>query len=65
MQIILNKEVPVNYLNEIKGVHLSSLASNGQIHDALDIYAEIKRSRANLEPKAVICLIVSTLLSFV
>lgn len=61
MQIILNKEVPVNYLNDIKGVLMSALASNGQIHDALDIYAEIKGSGANIEPRAAICLIVSTL----
>ncbi|KAG6526381.1 hypothetical protein ZIOFF_016364 [Zingiber officinale] len=56
-QIILNKEIPVNYLNEINGVLMSALSSNGQIHDALGIYAEIKRSGANIEPKAVISLL--------
>ncbi|KAF8016362.1 hypothetical protein BT93_H1769 [Corymbia citriodora subsp. variegata] len=43
--------------NELKSVLVSSLASNGQICDALEMYEEFKRDGCNLEPKAVVSLI--------
>lgn len=59
LQVILDKDVPARYLNELKSVLVSALASNGQILDALKVYDEIKRVGGSLEPKAVISLIVS------
>jgi len=46
-------------LNEIRSVLVSALASNAQIADALKIYDEMKQAGCNLEPKAVISLVVS------
>lgn len=60
LQVVSNKGIPVKNLNEIKSVLVSALASHGQMSDALDIYEEIKQSGSNLEPKAVISLIVSS-----
>ncbi|KAK7856947.1 pentatricopeptide repeat-containing protein [Quercus suber] len=57
-QVVSNKGIPVKNLNEIKSVLVSALASHGQMSDALDIYEEIKQSGSNLEPKAVISLMV-------
>lgn len=54
--------MPIKSLNEIKSVLVSALALHGQISDAFDIYEEIKNSGFNLEPKAIILLIVSTYL---
>ncbi|XP_039132079.1 pentatricopeptide repeat-containing protein At4g04790, mitochondrial-like [Dioscorea cayenensis subsp. rotundata] len=56
-KVILDKDVPARYLNELKSVLVSALASNGQILDALKVYDEIKRVGGSLEPKAVISLI--------
>ncbi|KAK9080651.1 hypothetical protein SSX86_000409 [Deinandra increscens subsp. villosa] len=56
-QVLLDKSVPANSLNEIKSVLISALATNGQLADALDVYDEIKQLDANLEPKAAISLI--------
>lgn len=56
-QVVSDKGLPVKYLNEIKSVLVSALASHGQMSDALDIYEEIKQAGSSLEPKAVIRLI--------
>lgn len=56
-QVVLDKAVPVKYLNEVKSTLVSTLASHGRISDALDIYMEIKHSGSCLEPKAIISLI--------
>ncbi|CAL9083008.1 unnamed protein product [Musa acuminata var. zebrina] len=56
-QVVLDKEIPVKYINEIKSVLVSALSSNGQINDALCVSDEIKQAGSNLEPKAVISLI--------
>lgn len=61
LQVVLDKEIPVKYINEIKSVLVSALSSNGQVNDALCVSDEIKQAGSNLEPKAVISLIVSTL----
>jgi pentatricopeptide repeat protein len=54
----------VKYLNEIKSVLVSTLASHGQMSDALDIYEEVKQAGHSLVPKAVIHLIVSSSLNY-
>lgn len=59
-QVVSDNGIPVKNLNEIKSVLVSALASHGQMSDALDIYEEIKQVGSNLEPKAVISLIVSS-----
>ncbi|XP_021758797.1 pentatricopeptide repeat-containing protein At4g21880, mitochondrial-like [Chenopodium quinoa] len=56
-EVILDKGIPVKYLNEIKSSLISALALRGQISDALDIYKEMKQNGCSLEPKAVIALI--------
>ncbi|XP_059441393.1 pentatricopeptide repeat-containing protein At4g04790, mitochondrial-like isoform X2 [Corylus avellana] len=56
-QVVSDKGIPVKYLNEIKSVLVSALASHGQMSDALDIYEEVKQAGSSLEPKAVIRLI--------
>lgn len=60
-QVILNDQISVKSLNEIKSTLVSALASHGKIKDALDLYKEIKQARGRLEPKAVGSLIVSLL----
>lgn len=59
LQVLLDKNIPVNNMNEIKSVLVSALASNGQMTDALNVYGEMGQVKANLEPKAVLSLIVS------
>ena len=54
----------MKYLNEIKSVLVSALASHGQMSDALDIYEEVKQAGYSLVPKAVIRLIVSSSLCY-
>lgn len=49
----------MNGSNEMKSALVSSLASNGKICDALEMYEEFKRDGCDLEPKTVISLIVS------
>lgn len=61
-QVVLDRDIPNKFLNEIKSALVSALSSNGQISDALNIYDEIKQAGCSLEPKAVISLIVSALL---
>ncbi|KAJ0106173.1 hypothetical protein Patl1_19502 [Pistacia atlantica] len=56
-QVILDKGIPVQSLNEIKGSLVATLASNGQLFDAFVIYEEIKQAGWRLEPKAVRALI--------
>ncbi|KAJ0984463.1 hypothetical protein J5N97_002819 [Dioscorea zingiberensis] len=56
-KVVLDKDIPVRYVNELKSVLVSALSSNGRILDALDVYDEIKRAGGSLEPKAVISLI--------
>ncbi|KAF8410992.1 hypothetical protein HHK36_003531 [Tetracentron sinense] len=56
-QVILDKGIPVKNINEIKSVLVSSLASSGQMSEALKIYDEIKQAGCHLEPKATISLI--------
>ncbi|KAJ0751303.1 putative tetratricopeptide-like helical domain superfamily, pentacotripeptide-repeat region of PRORP [Helianthus annuus] len=57
-QVLSDKFIPSVNLNEVKSVLVSALATNGQLADALDVYDEIKQTDANLEPKAIISLIV-------
>lgn len=56
-QVVLDKGVPIKSLTEIKSVLVSTLASHGQISDALNIYMEIKQSGGSVVPKAIISLI--------
>ncbi|CAO2835964.1 unnamed protein product [Amaranthus hypochondriacus] len=56
-EVVLDKGIPVKNINEIKSALVSSLASHGQLSDALKIFEEIKQSGYSLEPKAVISLI--------
>ena len=57
-QVVLDPDIPVKNLNEIKSSLVSALASNGQLSEAFLIYEEIKQTKHNLEPKGVISLIV-------
>ncbi|KAJ9568091.1 hypothetical protein OSB04_004057 [Centaurea solstitialis] len=57
-QVLSDKKLPREDLNEIKSVLVSALASHGQMTEALDVYDEIKQDESDLEPKAIICLIV-------
>ncbi|PNY06985.1 PPR containing plant-like protein [Trifolium pratense] len=56
-QVVLDKSIQLKYLNEIKSVLVSVLASHGQLSEAVVIYQEIKNAGHLLEPKAVIYLI--------
>ncbi|KAK1407047.1 hypothetical protein QVD17_38657 [Tagetes erecta] len=56
-QVLSDKGIPANNLNEIKSVLVSALAVNGQLAEALKVYDEIQQDCANLEPKAAISLI--------
>ncbi|WJX50823.1 hypothetical protein P8452_37074 [Trifolium repens] len=56
-QVVLDPGIQLKYLNEIKSVLVSVLASHGQLSEAIGIYNEIKNAGHHLEPKAVICLI--------
>ncbi|KAB2095946.1 hypothetical protein ES319_A01G075700v1 [Gossypium barbadense] len=56
-QVVLDKGIPFNSLNEIKGALASALACSGMMPDALNIYKEIKQNGGTLEPKPVISLI--------
>lgn len=58
---MFNEEIPVGSLNEIKSVLVSALAFHGQLCDAFGLYEEIKQAGSKLEPKAIIYLIVSSL----
>lgn len=62
VQVICDRRVHAKGFNEIRSVLVSALASHGQISDALDIYKEMEEAQCKLEPKAVICLIVSAFL---
>lgn len=62
VQVIYDRGVPVKGFNEIRSSLVSALASHGQMSDALDIYEEMKEAQCKLEPKAVVCLIVSAFL---
>ncbi|XP_029128946.1 pentatricopeptide repeat-containing protein At4g21880, mitochondrial-like [Cajanus cajan] len=57
LQVLLDPDIPNKSLNEIKSVLVSTLASHGQLSEALLVYEEIKKAGYNLEPKAVISLI--------
>lgn len=48
----------MKYLNEIKSVLVSALALHGKLSEALLVYEEIKNAGHNLEPKAILNLIV-------
>ncbi|XP_056167549.1 pentatricopeptide repeat-containing protein At4g04790, mitochondrial-like isoform X2 [Syzygium oleosum] len=56
-KVLEEEGVLVNGSNEMKSALVSSLASNGKICDALEMYEEFKRDGCDLEPKAVISLI--------
>ncbi|XP_022733606.1 pentatricopeptide repeat-containing protein At4g04790, mitochondrial-like isoform X2 [Durio zibethinus] len=56
-QVLLDKGIPVQSLNEIKSELVSALATSGRVPDALNIYKEIKQNGGSLEPKAVVYLI--------
>lgn len=62
MQVIYDRRVPVKSFNEIRSVLISALASHGQMLDALEIYEEMNKAQCKLEPKTIICLIVSAFL---
>ncbi|KAK9269666.1 hypothetical protein L1049_001444 [Liquidambar formosana] len=58
-QVVLDKECQLRIQMKLK-VRLSRLLPHtGQMSDALEIYEEIKQAGCNLEPKAIISLIVS------
>ncbi|GKV45787.1 hypothetical protein SLEP1_g52831 [Rubroshorea leprosula] len=59
-QVLLDEGMPVKRLNELRSALISSLASNGQMADALDTYEEIKQSGGDLEPRAVLSLMASS-----
>ncbi|KAL8510528.1 hypothetical protein ACS0TY_017375 [Phlomoides rotata] len=52
-EVILDKKIPVKYLNEIKSVLVGALASNGEVSCALEMYAEMKGAECDLDPKAI------------
>ncbi|KAF6146440.1 hypothetical protein GIB67_037740, partial [Kingdonia uniflora] len=56
-KVLLDEGVPVKYINGIKSVLVSALASYGQMSDALELYEEIKQAGRSLDPKAIISLI--------
>ncbi|KAJ0048738.1 hypothetical protein Pint_17054 [Pistacia integerrima] len=60
-QVILDKCILAESLNEIKGSLVLALASNGQKFDALVIYEEIKQAGWRLKPKAAFDLILHLL----
>jgi pentatricopeptide repeat protein len=58
----MDPNVPKYNIAEIKSALLSSLAFHGEISDAIKIYEEIKQDGYHPEPRAVVCLIVSSIL---
>jgi pentatricopeptide repeat protein len=58
LQVVDDQSIPLKSLNEIKSVLVSALASHGRLSEAFVIYEEVKKAGHNLEPKAVISLIV-------
>lgn len=58
LQVVLDPDIPPKSLNEIKSTLVSALASHGQLAESILIYENIKNTGHNLEPKAVINLIV-------
>ncbi|XP_068668087.1 pentatricopeptide repeat-containing protein At4g04790, mitochondrial-like isoform X2 [Aristolochia californica] len=56
-QVLLDPEIPIKSINEIKSALTSALAFNGEILCALKIYEEVKQTGCQLEPKAIISLI--------
>ncbi|XP_043704331.1 pentatricopeptide repeat-containing protein At4g04790, mitochondrial-like [Telopea speciosissima] len=56
-QVVLEQGISVKYINEVKSVLISALASSGQTEDALKIYEEIKQAGCIVEPKAILNLI--------
>lgn len=57
--MVLDAEIPVKSRSEVKSALVSALASHGRTSDAIIVYEEIKEAGCNLEPRAVIALIVS------
>ncbi|CAL0333812.1 unnamed protein product [Lupinus luteus] len=58
-QIVADPKISVKILNEIKSALVSALATHGQLSEALLVYEEIKNAGRNLDPKAIMNLIVS------
>ncbi|XP_052734330.1 pentatricopeptide repeat-containing protein At4g04790, mitochondrial isoform X2 [Vigna angularis] len=56
-QVVLDPNIPVKILNEIKSVLVVNLVSHGQLSEALLVYEQIKKGGHKLEPKAITCLI--------
>ncbi|KAG9454204.1 hypothetical protein H6P81_007108 [Aristolochia fimbriata] len=56
-QVLIDPEIPIKSINEVKSVLASALAFNGEIQDALKVYEEVKQAGCQLEPKAIISLI--------
>ena len=57
--MIAEKWIPVEHLNEIKSALIIALSSKGRMMDALEIYDDMKKSGCWVEPKAIVCIIVS------
>ncbi|KAG2397006.1 Pentatricopeptide repeat-containing protein [Vigna angularis] len=55
--VVLDPNIPVKILNEIKSVLVVNLVSHGQLSEALLVYEQIKKGGHKLEPKAITCLI--------
>lgn len=62
LQVVLDPAIPAKWLHEIKCVVLSVLAFHGELSESTRIYEEIKNTGNNMEPKAVISLIVRSLI---
>ncbi|KAL7598217.1 pentatricopeptide repeat-containing protein At4g04790, mitochondrial isoform X1 [Lactuca sativa] len=56
-QVLSDKRIAFQVVNEMKSVLVSALATNGQMADALEVYDQLKQVEAILEPKSAICLI--------
>lgn len=61
-QIISDSAFLHKFSNEIKSALVSALASHGQLSDSILLYEDIKNDGHNLEPRAVLHLIVRSLI---
>ncbi|CAA7394501.1 unnamed protein product [Spirodela intermedia] len=56
-QVIEDKWVPVEHINEIKGALITALSSKGRTSDALEMYDAMKQAGCWVEPKAIVSII--------
>ncbi|XP_078437473.1 pentatricopeptide repeat-containing protein At4g04790, mitochondrial-like [Wolffia australiana] len=56
-EVIMDKWIPVDHINEIKSALIIALSSKGRITEALEIYDTMKESGCWVEPKAVVTII--------